>query len=405
MPAAGRDLSGGTIMATGKAYFVIADISGYTRFMAQTEIDHAKGVLEELFGAVVSAIRAPLAVSGLQGDAVFAYALDSDLVSRQFVLDFSERVYFAFAETRERMRINTTCPCAACARIGDLDLKIVVHHGEFVEQTTGGRTELAGKDVITAFRLLKNHVVEKTGIRAYALFTRDAARHMELETFFATGNWQKETYEHIGEVEFVVHDLAPTWKKKRDAERKFLTATDDLLIPELAVALPISPGAAFAMITRPDLRGRWVAAQKIDVENADSGRIEPGAIYHCHHGKQEIVYEIIDWRPGEYLTTEYRLPLGLKFRETDELAPVGEGTMLKARFSRLFGGSFAGRLMKPLIESQIRKQMMKDGGAIVVRLKESADALLKANNNAAPAAAADAGALGVDKLAASKLAA
>src|SRR5690606_33747770 len=117
-------------MVAGKAYFFIADISGYTRFMAQSEIDHAKGVLEELFGAVVATIRAPLAISGLQGDAVFAYAVDSDLVSHQFMLDFADRVYSAFAETRERMRINTTCPCAACSKIGDLDLKIVVHHGE-----------------------------------------------------------------------------------------------------------------------------------------------------------------------------------------------------------------------------------------------------------------------------------
>jgi len=392
-------------MAAGKAYFVIADISGYTRFMAETEIDHAKGVLEELFGAVVTSIRAPLAVSGLQGDAVFAYAVDSDLVSRQFVLDFAERVYFAFAETRERMRINTTCPCAACARIGDLDLKIVVHHGEFVEQTTGGHTELAGKDVITAFRLLKNHVTEETGIRAYALFTREAVRHMELEGFFASGQWHKQTYEHIGEVEFVVHDLAPAWRKRRDAERTVVTASDDLLVPELAVALSISPGAAFALISRPDLRQHWVAAQKIDVENANSGRIEPGAIYHCHHGKQVIVYEIVDWRPGEYLTTEYRLPLSLRFRGTEELKPVGEGTMLKARFSRVYGGTLVGRLAKPLIESQLRKQMLKDGVAIVERIKASANALLKANANAAPAAAADATALGVEKLAASKLAA
>ncbi len=392
-------------MATGKAYFVIADISGYTRFMAQTEIDHATGVLQELFGAVVAAIRAPLSVSGLQGDAVFAYALDSDLVSRQFVLDFSERVYFTFAETRERMRINTTCTCAACSKIGELDLKIAVHHGEFVEQMTGGRKELAGKDVIIAFRLLKNHVVEKTGIRAYAIFTRAAVRQMDLESFFAAGQWQKEAYEHIGEVEFVVHDLAPAWKKKRDAERTVVTATDDLLVPELVAALPISPDAAFAMITRPDLRRHWVAAQKIDVENANSGRIEPGAIYHCHHGKQVIVYEIIDWRQGDYMTTEFRLPLGLRFLGTEELVPVGEGTLLKARFSRLYGGNFAGRMMKPLIESQLRKQMMKDGGSIVERLKQSARALLEANQNAAPAAAADASTLGLDKLAASKLAA
>jgi hypothetical protein len=33
------------------AFFVIADISGYTKFMAETPIEHAKGILEALLGS------------------------------------------------------------------------------------------------------------------------------------------------------------------------------------------------------------------------------------------------------------------------------------------------------------------------------------------------------------------
>ena len=39
-----------------------------------------------------------------------------------------------------------------------LDVKFVVHHGEFIRQKMSGREELAGRDVILVHRLLKNDV-------------------------------------------------------------------------------------------------------------------------------------------------------------------------------------------------------------------------------------------------------
>ena len=53
----------------------------------------------------------------------------------------------------------------------DLDLKLVVHIGEMVKQTIGGREELAGRDVILVHRLLKNSVGQRFGAQAYALYT------------------------------------------------------------------------------------------------------------------------------------------------------------------------------------------------------------------------------------------
>ena len=54
-------------------YLFVADISGYTKFMADSELEHAKGILEDLFGAILPAINSPVQISGLLGDAVFAY--------------------------------------------------------------------------------------------------------------------------------------------------------------------------------------------------------------------------------------------------------------------------------------------------------------------------------------------
>ena len=64
--------------------------------------------------------------------------------------------------------------------IGGLELKFVLHHGEYIVQTIAGHPELLGPDVTVAHLLLKNHVAEMTGLSAYALMTEPAAAHLEV---------------------------------------------------------------------------------------------------------------------------------------------------------------------------------------------------------------------------------
>ncbi len=339
-------------------FFIIADISGYTRFLAETEIEHAKGILDDLFGVVVPALRAPLSISGFQGDAVFAYAVESEVVSGQFMLDAAERVYGVFADQREKIRINTSCPCKACASVGDLDLKIIVHHGEFVTQHTNNREELAGRDVITAFRLLKNNVEKETGHRAYALITCDALEHMNLKDYFAPEAFMSEEIEHIGNVEFVVHPLIDAWRKQRDAKRFFIAEDDELAFPEQLATLPVGPDTAFHILTDPELRTEWFHVELVEISNDDNGRMGADTTMHCHHGGNEVTkLEIVDWRPGEYLTTHVALPLKGRFYITHELVALGEGTLIKTRVSRPVFESLPGRLLAGVITSKIRKQM------------------------------------------------
>ena len=90
------------------------------------------------------------------------------------LLDTIERCYFGFRRRRRDVRQATSCECNACIRIPDLDLKFVVHHGEAIVQKVAGRQELLGSDVIVVHRLLKNDVVERLGIEAYALLSQAA---------------------------------------------------------------------------------------------------------------------------------------------------------------------------------------------------------------------------------------
>ncbi len=60
------------MLATAQpACFLIADISGYTGYLADVELDHAQDILADLVGAVVSALRPNFRLAKLEGDAAF----------------------------------------------------------------------------------------------------------------------------------------------------------------------------------------------------------------------------------------------------------------------------------------------------------------------------------------------
>src|SRR5512141_3058700 len=143
-------------------YFLLADISGYTSFLSQTELDHAHEILTDLLETVLQRFRPLLTVHKIEGDAIFAYVPDSQVIRGETLLELIESTYKDFRERMKNVRRHTTCTCRACQSIPLLDLKFILHHGQFVVQNIGGTRELAGSDVNLAHRLLKNHVAENT---------------------------------------------------------------------------------------------------------------------------------------------------------------------------------------------------------------------------------------------------
>ena len=157
-----------------KGYFILTDISGYTEFLTKSELDHAQDALQNLFDAQLAHIKYPFVISGFRGDTIFMYVPETNICEPQTILEALENLFFVFADARRQMIYNTTCTCRACQNMSRLDLKMVIHYGEYVIQKLGDREELLGADVIVPHRMLKNDVIEKTGIESYALFS-DAA--------------------------------------------------------------------------------------------------------------------------------------------------------------------------------------------------------------------------------------
>ncbi|MDQ3937928.1 MAG: DUF2652 domain-containing protein, partial [Chloroflexota bacterium] len=159
---------------------LIADISGYTEYLARVEIEHAQDILADLIGSVVTSLRPNFRLAKLEGDAAFCFA-PAEQVDGSVLLDTIERCYFGFRRRRRDVRQATSCECTACRHIPDLNLKFVAHHGTVARHKVAGREELMGSDVIVVHRMLKNTVVEATGVAAYALLSQRCVDAMGIE--------------------------------------------------------------------------------------------------------------------------------------------------------------------------------------------------------------------------------
>src|SRR5207244_6557347 len=90
------------------ACLVIADISGYTGFLAGAELDHAQDILADLMSTVVGGLRPTFRLAKLEGDAAFAYAITERIDGAQ-LQDAIERCYFLF-----RRRLRDVKPASTC---------------------------------------------------------------------------------------------------------------------------------------------------------------------------------------------------------------------------------------------------------------------------------------------------
>ncbi len=199
-----RGMRGG---ARRRAFFLIADITGYTRFLTQMELEHANAILAELFDSLLGEIRAPLRLANVQGDALLMHLPDDGLSRGALVLEALERLYGAFADKLAAMQASADCACGACGNLGELDLKIIVHYGEYVTREIAGREQLHGADIIRAYRLLKNEATQRTGIKAYALLSEPAAAAIAVPEFFAGLPQHVEFSAELGDIAVHVYDL------------------------------------------------------------------------------------------------------------------------------------------------------------------------------------------------------
>lgn len=181
-------------------FFIIADISGYTKFMlmSRTELIHTQGIISDLLNAVITEIEIPLTIAKFEGDAIFMYALKDGKHDWQLVKQMLASKLFAFIEAFDKklhaLAESNICPCQACLGMNNLKLKVIAHYGNALKYQISGHTELSGVDVIIVHRLLKNNI----NVNKYVLLSQAAQEQLTIEK-----PWQKtiSSYpEDIGDI-------------------------------------------------------------------------------------------------------------------------------------------------------------------------------------------------------------
>lgn len=198
---------------------ILADISGYTRFMLDSQMAavHGQVFISSLIESLLAHVDIPLTLQEIEGDAVFLYAAHpgSDDEWNRVCEEVSRKLetfFDAFFQTMAGHIESHPCDCAVCGNAHRLGLKIIVHAGEALFHRIAGRPQVSGPDVILAHRLLKNTLPDNE----YLLLT-EAAHALMGDHLPGTFEPHQESYEGFGTVPLLVRHLGEAQQAARVA--------------------------------------------------------------------------------------------------------------------------------------------------------------------------------------------
>jgi len=350
-----------------QGFLVIADITGYTAYLSDSELEHAQDSLSSLLNLLIDHTTTPLTLSRLEGDAVISYAMDGTFLQGQTLVEIIEGTYVSFKRALEMMVLNTTCTCNVCKNISNLDLKFFVHHGTFLLQQLGSHTELVGTDVNMVHRLTKNSIVEKTSIKAYTAYTQAALDALEIPEFAATMVSHEESYD-VGPVSVFVQDMTAVWERERSRVRTIVKPEDALL--SVSIEVPIPPTLAWAYVTKPEYRAKYMMSDDARTTARSDGRLGDGTVYVCAHGKSVYEQTIVDWQPFEQYTYQSTgFIKGNNSLTTTRLTATVNGTNISIVLGKTVGPLIV-RVIEDLLARLFATRPLDKGGHILLDVIE-----------------------------------
>jgi hypothetical protein len=108
----------------------IPDISGFTRFVTETEIEHSRLIIQELLEVLMDANELGLEVSEIEGDAILFYKF-GELPPLEELYRQVEKMFRSFHRSLVAYDHRKYCQCKACLAAINLSLKVITHYGEF----------------------------------------------------------------------------------------------------------------------------------------------------------------------------------------------------------------------------------------------------------------------------------
>ena len=201
----------------------IPDISGFTRFVTQIEIEHSRNIIQELLETLVQSNEIGLTISEIEGDAILFYKF-GDMPDLKELYRQVEKMFVDFHRALAAYEVRKYCQCRACIAAVDLSLKVITHYGEFTGYNVANFNKLIGKDIIVAHQLLKNNIPQ----HEYWLVTTDLVPDATPTSFAQWMTWQRDEKEtengaipfHYTQLDVLKKEIPPETPPKLELGKK-----------------------------------------------------------------------------------------------------------------------------------------------------------------------------------------
>ncbi|MBT8230225.1 MAG: DUF2652 domain-containing protein, partial [Bacteroidia bacterium] len=237
----------------------IPDISGFTDFIHQTEIKHSQHIISELMEIMIDANELGLELAEIEGDALFFYKL-RNIPSLDELIHQVKRIFLSFHQHLRLYENRRICQCGACTTAESMELKFVVHGGEFDFIHVKGKQKPIGESVITVHRLLKNKVPSDE----YLLITKAL---LEKLSGNIEDDWHllSDTYDHIGEVEYVYKSISFMKSELPELPEIVVDNINNPMMIEFETQINTKTLDVYELLTNFNFRRLWTKAlQDID---------------------------------------------------------------------------------------------------------------------------------------------
>ncbi len=273
----------------------IPDISGFSKFINEVEIDHSTHIIAELLEVIIEANILKLQLSELEGDAVLFYRL-GNVPNIEDILKQAEIMFLEFHRHIKLYETNRICQCGACSNTHTLSLKFITHYGQLTIKNIKGHKKLFGPDVTKAHRLLKNSIPENE----YLLLTfplQDQDKPPSRPSLAMIKG--KDSYDDIGEISY--HYFPLTSLKSGIAELTEQRSIEKFRRPVSASqTINSSLKKVHGIATNASLKPHWILGLKyVKMEENKLSRI--GSKHLCVMPAMSMDFEVTSQKIKEGL--------------------------------------------------------------------------------------------------------
>lgn len=263
-----------------QAFLFMPDISGFTKFVGETEIEHSTHIIRELLEIIINENRLEMELMEIEGDAVFFYRLNA-IPKVNEIINQARHTFEKFHQHLLKYESRRICQCGACRTVNNLTLKFIIHAGYVSSYSINKHFKLIGKDVILLHRLLKNSVTENE----YLLFTEPFFER--LDGFFSKSLalfFEEKRDEFDGDTVRYKYSSIKHWLNEISApDEDSLNGDNPDLVPLVTVRDEIMATANIIFSYMADLSKRidWMAGVKEIQITTGSALNQAGTVHKC----------------------------------------------------------------------------------------------------------------------------